>query len=438
MRIRPFILFIALFNILNINLNAQYYTTDTVFANNAYWKRLKSLPNAIKPYFDEQIENEIKLFLNNPKTPAAIAKYHYYSDSISKIFDKFGLPKELQLIAFANTLCDDNFLASTGETGQWPLQYFIGKKYQLIINSFVDERRDIYASSLAAAKSLADLYHIYKDWYFTIAAFRSGPVAMNKAMRLASNAMDYFTVEPYIDESYRKSFSKFMAALYVVNFYSQHNIKLMTYKSVMLDTVAVTRTFTFQRIAESSNTPLQIIRQYNSKYKNEIVPNFPYPHIILLPLKGVDSFKKHLAYLIKEEENKTINDSLERVKKLFDLFRPDTSFYKILVLDGKLTVIDSLGNPVNLDKPAAIEVQETNNVGIKWIYYSIKTNDNLPLIADCFDVTVTDIKKWNKLSNNNLVKGKRLKIMIPANKFTKYNAVNTMNMAQKQKLRKKD
>lgn len=44
-------------------------------------------------------------------------------------------------------------------------------------------------------------------------------------------------------------------------------------------------------------------------------------------------------------------------------------------------------------------------------YYKVKRGDNLSEIADQFQVTVSDIKRWNHLRSNKAPLGKRLKIM---------------------------
>ncbi len=424
----------------SVTLTAQKYDVDSIYADNVYWKRMQLLNTTIKPFFDEQIEGEIKEMLHNPSTPKALSQYLYYKDTIASIFKRYGLPAELQLVAFANTYMNESNVEPTGETGMWPLSYFIGKKYQLTINSFVDERRNFFESTNVASNSLADLYHIYKDWYFTIAAFKSGPVEMNKAVRLASNTLDYFIVEPYIDYSYRKAFSRFMASLYVANYYQLHNVKVPVLKIPQLDTVLTPRTFSFQRISMASNTPLQLVKAYNPQYKNEIVPNFPYPHPITSSLKGKDSFKKYLVYLEIEEENKRINDSLDRVKFLIEKYNPDSTQYKVLVLDGKLSVIDSLGNLVDVDKPLVIDKELNQAIeenGTRWVYYTVKSGDNLGLLSDCFDASQADIKRWNKLKGTTLMKNQKLKFLVPASKYSKYSGINKMTNAQKQKLRKK-
>jgi|GEM_PF-2563439 len=418
---------------------AQKYDVDTIFQHNVYWKRMQQIPTVIKPFFDEQIEQEIREMLHNPKIAESLAVYHAHKDSISAIFKKYGLPTELQLVAFANTYMKEDYLASTGESGMWPLSYYIAKKYQLKVNSFVDERKNLFMATEAAAKSLADVFHIYRDWYFTIAAFRSGPVEMNKAIRLASNSLDYFVVEPYMDYTYRKSFSRYMASLYVVNFYMLHNIKIPIAKHIDLDTVYTPRTFTFDKIALGSNLPVSQLKKYNYQYKNGIVPNFPAPHPITMPKKNKDSFKRYLIYMDQLDENKRIDDSMERVKLLVEKFRPDTSQYQIIVLNGLLSVIDSMGNVIDVDKPFNNgNTIESDNGGNRWVYYTVKSGDNLGLLADCFDTYVNNIKSWNNLRSSTIMKGQRLKFMVAANKYGQYSNINTMSASQKARLRKKD
>jgi len=44
-------------------------------------------------------------------------------------------------------------------------------------------------------------------------------------------------------------------------------------------------------------------------------------------------------------------------------------------------------------------------------YHKVKSGDNISAIASKYDVSVTDLKKWNKLKNNNIIAGANLKIV---------------------------
>jgi len=436
--VRSFLLF-TFFIVGHFTVQAQVsYETDSTFKENVYWKRMSAIRSIIPTYFDEQIQAEIKEILAHPNTPLALGKYSYYQDSISKIFSQYGLPAELQLIALSNTWFENGYSSETGETGMWPMPYYIGIKYGLKINSYVDERKNLFASTRAAAQSLADLYHIYRDWYFTIAAFTCGPVEMNKAMRMASNSMDYFTVEPYIDYKHRKAFSRYMAFNYVVNYFDKHNIVPAGYYLPKLDTVCTPHTFTLQELAKATKTPISLMLKLNEQYRKGIVPHLPYPNCFTVPKSKAANFGKYLEKLAYEAEQKRIKDSMIRIEKLIKKFKPDSSPYQILVMDGLLTVLDSTGKKIDPDAPLKTGESEQNTGGNRWVFYTVKKGDALYLLADVFDATLSDVKRWNKLRSNTIRKGQRLKFLVPANRYSRYSSINRMSASQKQKVRRKD
>ena len=418
--------------------NGQTHQTDTAYVNNVYWKRMSTIRTIIPPYFDEQVQVEIKEVLGNSKTPLALGKYNFYQDTISKIFGEYGLPSELQLIALSNTWLENDFNASSGETGMWPLPFYIGVKYGLKINSYVDERKHIIASTRATAKALADLFHIYRDWYFTIAAFSCGPVEMNKAIRMASNSMDYFTVEPFIESSHRKDLSRFMAFLYVTNYFDKHHIAPDNFILPELDTLCTPQTFSLRELATATQTPMSLMLKLNRQYRKQIVPHLPHPHCFTIPKSKTANFNAYLIKLAEEAEQKRIQDSMVRVQKLIDKFRPDSTKYQVLVMDGVLTVLDSAGKKIDPDAPIKTNANGQNATGNRWVFYTVKKGDALYLLSDLFDANLADVKRWNRLRSNTIVRGQRLKFLVPANKYGLYSSINRMSATQKQKLRRKD
>lgn len=72
------------------------------------------------------------------------------------------------------------------------------KIYGLKNNSLIDERRDPVKSTWAAARYLKDLYDIYQDWNLVLAAYNCGPGTINKAIRRAGGATDYWTIYNYL------------------------------------------------------------------------------------------------------------------------------------------------------------------------------------------------------------------------------------------------
>ena len=60
-----------------------------------------------------------------------------------------------------------------------------GRMYGLEVDSYVDERCDIYQSTDAACRYLKDLHRIFGNWELALAAYNCGPGNVNKAIRRA-------------------------------------------------------------------------------------------------------------------------------------------------------------------------------------------------------------------------------------------------------------
>jgi LysM repeat protein len=68
------------------------------------------------------------------------------------------------------------------------------------------------------------------------------------------------------------------------------------------------------------------------------------------------------------------------------------------------------------------------------VYYKVKSGDNLYAVADLFDCSVTDMKRWNKFSRNYLIAGQTMVFYVPGAQKAKYQKINTMTPKQKKVL----
>ena len=73
-----------------------------------------------------------------------------------------------------------------------------GKIYGLDVNSYVDERHDLYQSTEAACKYLKYLHGLYNNWEMAWAAYNCGPGNVNKAIRRSGGEMNYWEIYDYL------------------------------------------------------------------------------------------------------------------------------------------------------------------------------------------------------------------------------------------------
>ena len=119
---------------------------------------------------------------------------NYYIPIFEAALDAYGLPLELKYLPVVESGLDPTAISHAGAAGLWQFMITTARRYDLKINSLVDERMDPYKASWAAAKYLKELYDIYGDWNLVLAAYNAGPQQVSKAMRRTGGERDYWKI----------------------------------------------------------------------------------------------------------------------------------------------------------------------------------------------------------------------------------------------------
>lgn len=140
-----------------------------------------------------------------------------YLPYIRKVFTKKGLPQDLVFLPFAESGFNPLAYSHAGAAGMWQFMPATGRRFGLTCNWWVDERRDPYQSTLAAAEYLKQLYERFEDWYLVLAAYNAGGGHVSKAMR-RSGSSDYFDLAAsnVLHKETCRYVPKFLAVLKIV------------------------------------------------------------------------------------------------------------------------------------------------------------------------------------------------------------------------------
>ncbi len=111
--------------------------------------------------------------------------------------EKKKMPKELKYLAVIESALNHNAVSHAGAVGPWQLMEATAKMLGLSVSRRVDERRDLYKSTLAATKYLEILYSQLDDWLLVIAAYNSGPTPVQKAIAL-TGSRNFWDIKKYL------------------------------------------------------------------------------------------------------------------------------------------------------------------------------------------------------------------------------------------------
>lgn len=336
--------------------------------------------------YNPGLENIIKSFLKNRKKSfeRLMAISEYYFPLFEEALAKQNVPLEIKYLAVVESALNPKAVSKMGATGLWQFMYQTGKQYNLKIDSYVDDRSDPLKSSDAAAQYMTNMYRIFGDWDLVLASYNSGPGNVTKAIRRSGGQKNYWNIRKNLPQETQGYVPAFLATMYIYEYHKEHGIvpNRAVIKHFATDTILIKKEMSFKQISDLLDIPVSQLQLLNPSYKMNVVPVYrDQPHYLRLPKDRISVFTSN--------EDK-VYAYIEREANLRE--RP-FQFTKAIVVTDTLNYTQQ-----------RITLPKTK-------YYKVKRGDNLSAIADKYNVSVDDIKKWNKLKSSAVATGKSLKII---------------------------
>lgn len=367
-------------NYIDLGKDCSTSTENPLFSDSTYIDRLSRMPTVMEMPYNEIVRKFIDMYAGRLRNHVAfmLSACNFYMPIFEEALDAYDLPLELKYLPIIESALNPSAVSRAGACGLWQFMLGTGKMYGLESNSLVDERRDPIKATWAAARYLKDMYDIYKDWNLVIAAYNCGPGTINKAIRRSGGKTDYWEIYNFLPKETRGYVPAFIAANYVMTYYCKHNICPMeTNIPDATDTVQVSRNLHFEQIADICGVNLDEIKSLNPQYKKSIIPGESKSQTLRLPMNSISTFLDRQDTIYAHRSN--------------ELFK-----------NRKVVAVNDTRSNTRNSKTSSASGNAT--------YHKIRSGENLGSIASKYGVTVSQLKSWNGLRNNNIAAGKRLKI----------------------------
>lgn len=360
-------------NHLSIDENCVMTANNPAISDSVYTDRLSRIPSIIEMPFNDIVKKHIEAYTNRLRNKVSfiLAAANFYMPLFEEALDTYDLPLELKYLPIIESALNPIALSRQRASGLWQFMLRTGKIYGLENNSLVDERRDPIKSTWAAARYLSDLYNIYKDWNLVLAAYNCGPGNVNKAIRRAGGATDYWEIYPFLPKETRGYVPGFIAVNYVMHYYCEHGICPMeTQLPATTDTIHIHKDLNLNQVAGVCNIDIEQLRSLNPQYKKDIVPGNSKPYILRLP-------------------NNTVSQFIEMQDSIYA--------YKA-------------NEYLSKRKTVAVKDAATSKGNKNASYHKIRRGDTLGGIAARYGVSVKQLRRLNNIKGNNITAGKTLRI----------------------------
>jgi membrane-bound lytic murein transglycosylase D len=293
-----------------------------------------------------------------------------YRSHIDEILQNRGLPPELALLPHVESSFNPEAYSHANAAGMWQFTRLTGQRF-MRIDHFIDERMDPYIAADAAMSLLEYNYRILGTWPLALTAYNHGVGGMSRAVRENNTTAIDEIVTNYKGRAFgfagRNFYAQFLAVNEIerdVDLYFQ-DIRLAippNFTEVRLDSFIGARDF-----ATSVGTTINQLRVDNPSLRNAV-------------WQGVKRIPRGFRLKLRAEEFPNGSELLTKI-------------------DNDYKYSDQL--PDN--------------------YYEVERGDNLNIIADKLNTTISEIANLNQLRSQDSIQiGQRL--MLPLERSPNLNA----------------
>ena len=376
---------------LEADTNCNMQDVNPVFSDSIYVDRLSRIPTIMEMPYNNIVRKFIDQYTGRLRHSVSymLGATNFYIPIFEEALALYNLPLELKYLPVIESALDPTAVSRKGATGLWQFMLSTAKRYDLKINSLVDERRDPIKASFAAAQYLNDLYKVYGDWNLVIAAYNCGPTSLNKAIHRAGGSKDYWTIYPYLPKETRGYVPAFIAANYVMNYYCEHNICPMRARLIDgNDTVVVNKDLHLEQVASVCGVEMEKIKAFNPQYKTSLVPGNSYDCILRLPseaaLKFIDLGDSVYSYRSSEllTKRKTVEIDEAELEKQQNSARRSYSSSR---------------------RRSSHSSRRSKSV-------TIKNGQTLSEIAEKYGTSVSKLRRLNGIKGSNIRAGKKIRV----------------------------
>jgi len=338
---------------------------------------------------------------------------YIFIPAIKNALAKHNVPQEFLYLAMAESNFRTHAYSKKRAAGLWQFMPETGRYYNLKIDEYVDERRNLIKSTEAAAKYLSTLHERFGKWYLAAIAYNCGGGRLSAAIRKAgSDELSVLVDEKkkYIPKESRYYIRKIVALAlmgsdeqYLLS--SEYEYLLNRANAYTIATVKLPSGESLKRVAKILDMPLKDLKKLNRHLKYDFVPPYANGYEIYIPYVKLSDFKQ--KYYEEPIQNiykvhvVTRGDNLSYIGKKYGVsYRVVKDFNKLT--SNNLRINQKLIIPISKkSKQAKLSTKH---------YYIVKKGDSLESISKAFKVSIQNIKMQNKMRSSLIRVGERLKI----------------------------
>jgi len=262
-----------------------------------------------------------------------------YISEMKKIFRGEGLPGELVYLPLVESSFNILARSGAGAVGMWQFMPDTGKKF-LRIDGNIDERRDPFESTKAAARLLKENYRLLGTWPLAITAYNHGTDGIFRGIKAVESDNIVDLIRQYQSPTFGFASKNFYAEFLAV-------VELATNKDVYFPFLRFHSPVTLREVATKRQIPLRLVLkpaaisssdffQWNPALDSS-ASVLPGGYRIKLPPDKVDDFlaaERRVVTPASKARGKSVKKSSDRPKRVVAAARRNSQPPKVSISRG--------------------------------------------------------------------------------------------------------
>jgi membrane-bound lytic murein transglycosylase D len=333
-----------------------------------------------------------------------------YKTMIQRVMAEEGVPQDLIYLAVAESGFNPRAMNPHSHAGgMW--QFMPQGNYGLVRNAYVDERFDPEKSTRAYARYMKFIYNQLGDWYLSMAGYDWGSGNVQRAVQKTGYA-DFWELykRNNLPAETKVYVPEILAAIIIANHPTQYGFDEVTLDPpVLTDTVTINYSVDLRLVSDIVGAPMDELVALNPSLLRMLTP----PDVsfdLHLPAGTATLFAQRIALVPESKRNAwrlhkvAAEDTLASVAHEYRVSETDLAAANQLRESDSIQGVEALVVPV---APAAAPSARAT------MLYTARKGDTLVTIADRFGVSLTQLRRWNKIDGVKVAPGRRLHVGEP-------------------------
>jgi membrane-bound lytic murein transglycosylase D len=330
-----------------------------------------------------------------------------YRDMISEVLREEGLPQDLIYLAQNESAFQPQALSKEGARGLWQFMSSSGRLYGLQKSWWVDDRQDPEKATRAAAEDLRGLYNEFGDWYLAMAAYDCGPANVERAIQRTGYADFWELYRRNVLPKETRNYVPIIIALALISKDpARYGIAVDPEAPIEPDSVKPGHAIDLRLVAETIDVDVDTLRTLNPQLLRLVTPD-DQDFVLHLPQGTAERFYAEIAAIPPDKWVSWRNHRIEEDETLSSIAKEYRVSPAAIAAANGIDADAPL--PVGAKLIIPVEARSDPSLGRR-ISYRMRREDTLASIADEFDVSTEEIRRWNHLRGDRVARGMRLSV----------------------------